>query len=554
VVHDLQSVQNLSCLIQQRRHSAGRKSLLAFGQLYLAKHFKLKPSSMHVEMAAKLEAIVDRERGHRIAWAAPRNHAKSTLITLTYVLWCICYRRESCIVICSNSDIRARDLLAQIKDELENNALLRNDFPNVCPVLTGRRMGRYRQDHIVIGRPSPLSVVAVGPGKSIRGLRHQQHRPGLIVLDDLESQESAESEEQRDKLKNWFSKTILNLGDTRTNVILLGTIIHYDSLLADYVLREPPLWDCRCYKAVIDWSKRRDLWQQWEQIICKREQWQGESGEAAGRTFFETHRDLMLADTQVLWEPSENYYQLMLLRISGGELSFSSEKQNEPIDGDTAIFQESQFIYWNEQYATERDLLKAFEGKDQFIVGACDPGLGKNTRHGDDTAIVSLLVVPGEGTFVLESDQRRLTPSETVDAIIAKQARWRYALFGVESNHFQVTLAEMVRKKSAEAGLDVTVHPINNRAPKEERIRLIEPGIRNRAIQFNANDRKLIEQLRQFPKARHDDGPDALAMAIETTWTYLHDRKRSEIQFIPIRPLVIGNEDDRRWRTTYYNI
>ena len=44
------------------------------------------------------------------------------------------------------------------------------------------------------------------------------------------------------------------------------------------------------------------------------------------------------------------------------------------------------------------------------------------------------------------------------------------------------------------------------------RIESLQPHIANGLIKFRAEQRELIEQLRYFPHADHDDGPDALHM------------------------------------------
>lgn len=74
---------------------------------------------MHREISLLLENAASGERGERISLAAPRGHAKSTLVSLAYVLWCICLKKERFIVLGSNTASQANDLLTHIKTELE---------------------------------------------------------------------------------------------------------------------------------------------------------------------------------------------------------------------------------------------------------------------------------------------------------------------------------------------------------------------------------------------------------------------------------------------------
>ena len=74
--------------VSEIRRQAGESSLLNFARSYLPAHFRLEPSGMHREVAVMLErAAID--RGARLAIAAPRGHAKSTVVCLAYVLWSI---------------------------------------------------------------------------------------------------------------------------------------------------------------------------------------------------------------------------------------------------------------------------------------------------------------------------------------------------------------------------------------------------------------------------------------------------------------------------------
>jgi predicted phage terminase large subunit-like protein len=65
----------------------------------------------------------------------------------------------------------------------------------------------------------------------------------------------------------------------------------------------------------------------------------------------------------------------------------------------------------------------------------------------------------------------------------------------------------------------VGVHPwlIHNDANKRVRIRRLGPLLAARRVRLKANcpsTKLLLHQLQEFPIAEHDDGPDALEMAL----------------------------------------
>jgi hypothetical protein len=60
-------------------------------------------------------------------------------------------------------------------------------------------------------------------------------------------------------------------------------------------------------------------------------------------------------------------------------------------------------------------------------------------------------------------------------------------------------------------------HKIHNTMNKQMRIRLLGPFLSQHRLRFHAgtgSTRLLVDQLRDFPLGAHDDGPDALEMAL----------------------------------------
>lgn len=65
----------------------------------------------------------------------------------------------------------------------------------------------------------------------------------------------------------------------------------------------------------------------------------------------------------------------MEIRLSDGQASFDSEKQNEPVDPESCVFNANNFKYWDDEYSSVDELLAKLGG-DAKIYGACDPSLG----------------------------------------------------------------------------------------------------------------------------------------------------------------------------------
>lgn len=534
------------------RRGMAAKSLRAFARTYLAKHVSRPDSRLHRELYPLLQGM---RPGGRLAIAAPRGSAKSTLISLIYVLWCICYQRQRYIVLLSDTGEKAEQFLSFVKDELTTNEKLRGDFPELWANPKGQR---WRQNKIICG--NGVKVSALGFGQNIRGRRHRESRPDLMILDDVESVDNTASPEARQKLSDWFDKSILKAGTQDTRVIVVGTIAHYDALLGR--LTDPqksPLWDGRIYRSINTWSNHRELWEQWTDILRSRADFAGAVGPLAATSFFEANREAMLEGTDVLWPEVEDYHKLMLMRETEGPASFDSEKQNHPINPDDCLFLEEEFQFWDDAYASVEELIAATEGH-SLIIGACDPSLGRQGRYADDSAIITVLWDQKRGHIhILEADIRRRRPDEIIEAILNCQRRFNYNFFAFEINCFQSFLADELKRRSNEAGLLLPVEPIKNTTDKIGRIQSLQPLIRDGSIRFTRRQTQLLEQLRHFPKASHDDGPDALEMAVGLIRVIMNT-PQSHTQIIPMTPAAAqmfsgrGFYDDYNYFDPYWSL
>ena len=190
----------------EERRERARQDFNYFRRAYFP-HYCLVggDSRLHEWLDVELPRMADAPEGVRLAIAAPRGEAKSTFVSLFFVLWAVLTGRKHYILIIADALEQAASLLGAVKDELEFNEALKQDFP-----------GAAGKGHVwnvgTVVTPGNVKIQALGAGKRMRGLRHGPHRPDLIVLDDLENDENVDKPEQRDKLQSWLQKTVLNLG------------------------------------------------------------------------------------------------------------------------------------------------------------------------------------------------------------------------------------------------------------------------------------------------------------------------------------------------------
>jgi len=126
--------------------------------------------------------------------------------------------------------------------------------------------------------------------------------------------------------------------------------------------------------------------------------------------------------------------------------------------------------------------------------------------------------VDGQGHMYVDADLARRPIAQMVTDAAEWCAHWRVQAFGVEANQFQELLAEPLEAEFRRHGLaGLSPWLIRNLTNKLVRIRRLGPLLARRILRFrqgSAGTRLLVEQLRTFPIGDHDDGPDALEMAV----------------------------------------
>ena len=532
--------------------------LLDWGRTYLPDHFQKPPSAMHQWMAQHLDQMVT-DRGRKQNVLGPRGGAKSTVATLAYPLREALHAREPYIWIISDTAHQARAHLDNLKAELLDNELIAQAYPHAVgkgPV--------WRAEKIVLR--NGVTIEAFGTGQRIRGRRARANRPTLLICDDLQNDRHMESTIQRSHTRTWFHGTLLKAGTPQTNIINLATALHREALAME--LTQTPGWSSKVFRSIDPWPFNTSLWEQWEQIYSGQPLPSAETDSREGlpraplhpdsaphqlapktshhhtpgchcrpdsappadsppttpdptpdsrpltpaqeaRHFYERHQQQMDSGAAVLWPQVEDLYTLMCLRAESGRSAFEREKQNSPLNPD--------LCEWPETYFTEDIWFDDWPAKTAAKVLALDPSKGGDAHRGDYSAFISL-AVDRKGTLYVQADMaRRPTPQMVADGVeIYRQ--FKPHIFGVEANQFQELLAPEFESAFRKQGL-LGVHPwlIHNDANKRVRIRRLGPLLAARRIRLKANcpsTKLLFHQLQEFPIADHDDGPDALEMAL----------------------------------------
>jgi predicted phage terminase large subunit-like protein len=454
----------------------------------------------------------------KIAAAAPRSHAKSTYLSKAFPVHEIVYRKRKYTIIISETPAVSKANMEWIRNQLKYNAKLREDFG---PLLSPKDQANItdNSEAFIAWHPDGDSrkqialVEAASTGQALRGRNWNGTRPDLIVCDDLEDARpggNASTPEQRSKLRDWFSQTVMPLGDPkgkRTAFVYMGTTVHFDALLIQ-VLYNRSDFTSKVYRAIIDQPERLDLWEQCRLIYVERE---NPKRLAKARAFYEENEAEMLKGSRVLWPEVQPLWKLMTWKWDNGSKAFNTEYMNNPVDEESMIFNPETFTYWTDG---------EFDHKLFTIAMGIDFAMGK--QRGDYSAISVTAQHKENGiTFVVDSFIERVKPDQFIEIIVEKTKQWEPDVVAAEAQAAQEFFVDMLKHRLADEGYPAStrVKKVTHRSRKELRIEAMLPKIENGTIRFSKKHATLLEQFERYGQGAHDDGPDSLEMAISASKT-----------------------------------
>lgn len=475
--------------------------LRKFCEYYLADSFKSKWSDkFHLWLIEKIEDVIlnHSDEETRNVVAAPRGHAKSTLTTFGSVIWAICYGYKHFIVIISATGPVAKQFLIDIRNELEYNERIKNDF------------GELKNDDMwnsnEIYTKNKVFVTSRGAGAQMRGMKFNSTRPDYVLLDDLETAEQVASPSQNAALQQWFNSDVMPMGCPTCSFFYIGTVLSYDSLLFHMLNDgEYSSWVRKRFQAVIKFSDS-PLWHEWESIMT--DLTRGDNAYSDAQKFYREHKEEMLKGTEVLWpnQRPDMYKHLMERRVASEE-GFASEFQNDPQTENTRTFKT--------EWLENNRFVDPPEIKEMCI--AIDPAVG-GKRKNDFSAIVAVARGTDNYFYVMEADLQKRRAEQIIEdakVIIARYYKYNPKIV-CETNQMQLFFSTTLQRELVQAGIYLEWLEVYHAGgdSKMARIESLVPHVRQGHIKFKAGQRILLSQLRNYPKG-HDDGPDCLEMAMK---------------------------------------
>lgn len=139
----------------------------------------------------------------KFAIGLPRGFAKTSVIKL-FVVWCILYSHKRFFCILASTATHAQNIVADICSIL--------DEPNIIAIF-----GNWRNNLDVDNKETKkfafrgrtVIITSIGQGGSVRGLNIDNTRPDLMLFDDIQTREDADSEVVSKAIETWMIGTAM---------------------------------------------------------------------------------------------------------------------------------------------------------------------------------------------------------------------------------------------------------------------------------------------------------------------------------------------------------
>lgn len=434
-----------------------RENIHLFGWFVARPYFPLETPLFHKEI---LDLISDKNN-RRIGVIAPRGHAKSTTVDMTYPMWAGCFEQEEFIVIISDTYTQAAEFINALKDEFEHN-------PKIKWLFGDMKGDDWQDGEFVLS--NGIKYAAKGSGMKIRGIRHRHTRPTLMIFDDIENDENIKSAEQRQKLYHWFTKAAIPALARGGRAVVIGTILHFDSLVNKVM-------------------KQQDVFKSWQT-----------------RVFYAitTEED---GTERALWPEHRSLEKLRAMRDDPGDqdfigsITFAQEYQHKPFSEEDAIIQPDWIKECEPSQVPDKHTRLA-------RVLTIDPAASER-QTADFTAMIVADLYTDGNVYIRAIRNQRTSPSVTADTVRELDEIYKPQVIGIEKGALGLVFRDLLE------GL-----PVIGLEPDKDKVRRLlavsrffEAG-RVYTVKNIQNGQAFREQLIEFPKGTHDDMVDAAAYAV----------------------------------------
>jgi predicted phage terminase large subunit-like protein len=412
----------------------------------------------------------------RKKFVLPRGWLKTTVCSQAYPIWRAVHDPNIRVLIAQNNQDNAMKKLKVIREQFEQNQLLRALYPDVLPTPSSV----WSAKAICLNR-SEAHPESTFECIGVRGQPTSRHYNIIIEddtvapdFDELGQETLAPSHDDVRKAIAWHSLALPLLTNPSTDEIIIVGTRWYEIDLMSHIEKNEPQYE------TIERSCRED-----------------ENGLSDPRGMV-TYPERFDAD--VLRE-----YEATL-----GPYFFSTLMLNRPVSLGDMLFRAEWFQEYEE--LPPRQSLSVYTTVDP----ATDPELSTSRADDIDYSVVITCgkdMVTGN-IYVLDYFRERCSPGDHAAAIFEQVLRWKPIVVGYEDVAYQRSLDYWLKELMRQKQQYFVLQPIKRtgRKSKETHIMGLHPIAASGTIHVRAYMKELLTEFLSFPRGAHDDLIDALAM------------------------------------------
>jgi predicted phage terminase large subunit-like protein len=204
-----------------------RKTLTGFKITTLPHYLTLEPADFHREM----DDLLGDHSLRFLSMIGFRGCGKSSAGTVALPIWLALEYPDffPFIVLVAETRDAVIELIANIRYELEENVMILNDYGDMSDGVSKQK--EWTKTSIIL--KNGVKILGLSRGQRIRGRRHRENRPSIVVVDDPEEIQKVDKKEYRDKTEKWIrGEVIPAIEESRARLIVLGNILHTDAIMA----------------------------------------------------------------------------------------------------------------------------------------------------------------------------------------------------------------------------------------------------------------------------------------------------------------------------------
>tara|TARA_R100000700_G_C3171615_1_gene146183 strand:- start:552 stop:2036 length:1485 start_codon:yes stop_codon:yes gene_type:complete len=470
-----------------------QQDMLLFGRMVMPNMFSSESPKFHYDIIEELH-----RDEKQINIIAPRGHAKSSIVAGVYPLYHLMFDKgPKVIVLVSRTQGHATKLLGTIKDVLDYSQEFRHFFG-----YWGMQSAR-KWSNAEIELKDGSVIICKGTGQQIRGIKHGNQRPTLLILDDPEDENNTKTAEAMETNLRWLLQSgVPSLDPIRGRVCVIGTPQHERCLVE--TLKDMKGWVNMHFAPDLEHGKA--LWPEvWpaEKLIEKKEEL-----ESINRVSV--------------------FYREYLCQITGDEENLFRAEHIKYYEGYTET----------DEQGLSNLILTTINGEEVNeirpvnIFTGVDPA--SSTKRGADFSVIFNIAVDYDGNrFVLPYYRKRATPLDLADSIITNFKVNRSAKTRIESVGYQEMLRQYIKEKSADEGLFIPGLEIkeNPRTSKSYRLESLQPLFAQGNVFIQKSMQALLDELLLYPRGKHDDLLDGFFYANKNCYKPTHDGADMELEY-----------------------